>query len=75
MNLRSRIFIQSWIRGRKLTTLGSDETSFTQGNGDAQNPTKKQGWLWVLVTPSVHAQAPTAAATDWAGIFWLLLRI
>jgi regulator of replication initiation timing len=34
-------------------TLGSDETSFTQGNGDAQNPTKKQGWLWVLVTPLV----------------------
>ncbi len=34
-------------------TVGSDETSFTQGNGDGQNPTKKQGWLWVLVTPLV----------------------
>lgn len=29
----------------------SDETSFTQGNGDGGNPNKTQGWLWVLVTP------------------------
>jgi transposase len=33
--------------------VGSDETSFRQGNGDGQNPTLKQGWLWVLVTPWV----------------------
>jgi len=35
------------------STVGSDETSFRQGNGDGQNPTGKQGWLWVLVTPLV----------------------
>jgi transposase len=34
-------------------TIGSDETSFRQGNGDGQNPTGKKGWLWVLVTPLV----------------------
>jgi hypothetical protein len=34
-------------------TVGSDETSFKQGNGDGQNPSGKQGWLWVLVTPWV----------------------
>jgi transposase len=34
-------------------TVGSDETSFRQGNGDGHNPTLKQGWLWVLVTPWV----------------------
>jgi transposase len=34
-------------------TVGSDETSFSQGNGDGQNPTGKRGWLWVLVTPWV----------------------
>ena len=30
-----------------------DETSFTQGNGDGHNPTRKKGWLWVVVTPLV----------------------
>jgi transposase len=30
-----------------------DETSFTQGNADNNNPTGKQGWLWVVVTPLV----------------------
>lgn len=33
--------------------LHSDETSFKQGNRDGRNPTRKQGWLWVLVTPLV----------------------
>jgi len=30
-----------------------DETSFPQGNGDGRNPQVQQGWLWVLVTPTV----------------------
>ena len=30
-----------------------DETSFAQGNCDGQNPTGRQGWLWVMVTPLV----------------------
>jgi regulator of replication initiation timing len=34
-------------------TIGSDETSFRQGNGDGQNPTGKKGWLWGLVSPLV----------------------
>jgi transposase len=30
-----------------------DETSFAQGNGDGKNPNRRQGWLWVVVTPLV----------------------
>lgn len=30
-----------------------DETSFRQGNADAQNPTVRKGWLWVVVSPLV----------------------
>ena len=33
--------------------LGSDETSFSQRNGDKNNPQQIKGWLWVLVSPSV----------------------
>jgi hypothetical protein len=33
--------------------LHSDETSFTQGNGDGNNPEGKKGWLWTLVSASV----------------------
>jgi len=33
--------------------LHSDETSFTQGNGDGQNPDRKKAWLWTIVTASV----------------------
>jgi transposase len=33
--------------------LHSDETSFTQGNADGNNPARKKGWLWTLVTQSV----------------------
>ena len=32
---------------------GVDETSFTQGNADGNNPKKTKGWLWVIVTPLV----------------------
>ncbi len=31
----------------------SDETGFSQGNGDGLNPNQTKGWLWVLVTPLV----------------------
>ncbi len=31
----------------------SDETGFSQGNGDGLNPSRTKGWLWVLVTPCV----------------------
>jgi hypothetical protein len=31
----------------------SDETGFKQGNRDGHNPERKQGYLWVLVTPLV----------------------
>ena len=31
----------------------SDETGFSQGNGDGLNPSRTKGWLWVLVTPLV----------------------
>ena len=31
----------------------SDETGFSQDNGDGLNPRQTKGWLWVLVTPLV----------------------
>ena len=31
----------------------SDETGFSQGNGDGLNPNRTKGWLWVLATPLV----------------------
>lgn len=34
-------------------TVNMDETSFAQGNGDGKNPSGRQGWLWVMVTPLV----------------------
>ncbi|PZU93359.1 MAG: IS66 family transposase [Leptolyngbya sp.] len=33
--------------------LHSDETSFSQGNGDGANEDGKRAWIWVLVTPVV----------------------
>jgi transposase len=33
--------------------VNMDETSFAQGNGDGKNPSRRKGWLWVLVTPLV----------------------
>ena len=38
---------------QREAVVHSDETSFRQGNSDGQNEAKKQGWLWVLVTPVV----------------------
>lgn len=35
----------------------SDETGFSQGNGDGLNPSRTKGWLWVLVTPLVKVFA------------------
>lgn len=37
--------------------LHSDETSFTQGNGDGTNEDQKRAWIWVLVTPVVSVFA------------------
>lgn len=58
--------------------LHSDETSFTQGNADAQNPEGKKGWLWTLVSESVvffevalsraGAIAQTLMGVNYAGI-------
>lgn len=58
--------------------LHSDETSFNQGNADAQNPEGKKGWLWTLVTESVAVFevalsragdiARTLMGKDYAGI-------
>ncbi|MEM7769857.1 MAG: IS66 family transposase [Cyanobacteria bacterium P01_A01_bin.37] len=42
---------------REHPLLNSDETSFTQGNRDGQNPEGRKGWLWVLVTPLVSVFA------------------
>lgn len=35
------------------SNVNVDETSFAQGNGDGKNPSGRQGWLWVMVTPLV----------------------
>jgi hypothetical protein len=54
-----------------------DETSFSQGNCDGHNPTQKQGWLWVVVSPLVcffqvllsrsQQAAQQVLGTDFAG--------
>ena len=31
----------------------ADETSYAQGNADGANPTRRRGWVWVVVTPLV----------------------
>ncbi|MGJ3245824.1 MAG: IS66 family transposase [Elainellaceae cyanobacterium] len=33
--------------------VNMDETSFAQGNTDGNNPERRRGWLWVMVTPWV----------------------
>ncbi|MEM9117850.1 MAG: transposase [Cyanobacteria bacterium P01_F01_bin.56] len=33
--------------------IGSDETGFTQHNGEGNNLQRKRDWLWVLVSPLV----------------------
>ena len=38
---------------RQQPVVGSDETSFPQGNVDGHNPNQCKGWLWVVVTPLV----------------------
>lgn len=42
---------QQFVQGAPW--LHSDETSFTQGNADAQNPDQTKGWLWTIVSASV----------------------
>ena len=42
---------QQYVQAQPV--LHRDETSFSQGNRDGNNPTRAQGWLWVLVTPWV----------------------
>jgi transposase len=38
---------------RAQAQVNMDETSFAQGNADGNNPSKRKGWLWVMVTPLV----------------------
>jgi len=45
--------LQAQVYLQQQPTVGSDETSFRQGNADGKNPTGTRGWLWVLVTPLV----------------------
>ena len=42
---------QQYVQRQKI--VNSDETSFTQGNGDGGNAKKTKGWLWLLATKSV----------------------
>jgi hypothetical protein len=42
---------KAYVRAQPI--IGSDETSFPQGNSDGRNPDGRQGWLWVMVTPLV----------------------
>ncbi len=37
------------------TIVNSDETSFTQGNGDGRNAKRTKGWLWLLATKWVKS--------------------
>jgi transposase len=42
---------QEYVQQQPIVNV--DETGFKQYNGDGQNPGKKRGWLWVVVTPLV----------------------
>ena len=42
---------QGYVQTQRV--VHSDETSFSQGNRDGNNPAQTQGWLWGLVTPWV----------------------
>jgi transposase len=42
---------QEYVQQQPVVNV--DETGFKQYNGDGQNPGKKRGWLWVVVTPLV----------------------
>lgn len=44
---------QALVYVQQSGVLHSDETSFTQSNGDGANEDGKRAWLWVLVTPWV----------------------
>jgi len=33
--------------------VSADETGFSQGNNDGNNPTQRKAWLWIAVTPLV----------------------
>ena len=33
--------------------VGADETGFSQGNSDGNNPNRRKAWLWIAVTPLV----------------------
>ena len=46
-NLEAQEYVQ------QQPVVNVDETGFKQYNGDGQNPGKKRGWLWVVVTPLV----------------------
>jgi len=58
--------------------VGADETSFTQGNADGNNPQQQRAWLWVVVTPLVtffqvllsrsQQAAQTVLGHDFSGI-------
>jgi transposase len=45
------ISAQEYVQQQPVVNV--DETGFKQYNGDGQNPSKKRGWLWVVVTPLV----------------------
>lgn len=42
---------QEYIQAQDV--VHSDETGFSQGNGDGRNPKRRKGWLWVLATQLV----------------------
>ena len=47
------------------TIVNSDETSFTQGNGDGQNAKKTKGWLWLLATKLVKVFSVVLSRICW----------
>jgi Transposase IS66 family len=47
----SAIAAQDYVQQQPVVNV--DETGFKQYNGDGENPGKKRGWLWVVVTPLV----------------------
>lgn len=49
----SAAVVEAQIYIQQQPIVGVDETGFRQRNGDGQNVTKTNGWLWVAVTPLI----------------------
>ena len=71
-NALEAIVEEAKIYVKNSPVVGADETHFNQGNVDGYNHSKKQGWLWVAVTPLVAIfEIALSRGSDIAKTFWV----